>query len=250
MNKLSVVIPVYNEEANIQKGVVSKIFSYLEAQSYDYEVLLTDDGSKDSTVKLLQEEIVGKSRFKIVRDAHTGKGFTMLKGTQEASGDIVLMMDFDQATPISELSKLLPYFNEGYDIVFGSRGGKRKNAPFTRNILSKGQVLLRSIILGLGSIQDTQCGFKAYKKDVIDNISKNLHIFNLDNAKELDRPAVLPGFDVEILFVARKLGYKYKEVPVVWDYQMSRRINFVKDAFYGVLELLYLRYLSLKGAYK
>lgn len=102
----------------------------------------------------------------------------------------------------------------------------------------------------MGGIQNTQCGFKAYRIEAIKQISKKLYLFNLKNAQTISRPAVAAGFDVEVLYVATLLGYKIKEVPVVRDYKMSRRVNLVNDAIKGVKELLLLKYLKIKRVYK
>src|SRR3989344_1231397 len=125
---LSVVIPAYNEEPNFEKGTLNQIPEYLENQSYSYEVLLIDDGSEDQTAALAEKFIKKYKNFRLIKNPHQGKAETVKTGVLAAKGELVLFTDFDQATPIFEVEKLLAYFPE-YDIVIGSRqlpGAKRE----------------------------------------------------------------------------------------------------------------------------
>src|SRR3989344_312412 len=117
---LSVIIPAYNEDPNFKKGTINELPGYLEKQDYSYEVLIVDDGSEDNTAKLAENFAKRHQNVKVIKNTHQGKAETVKKGVEEAKGDYILFTDFDQATPISELEKLMPYFSE-YDIVIGSR---------------------------------------------------------------------------------------------------------------------------------
>lgn len=243
--KLSIVIPSYNEEKNIRKGVLEVVRKYLVKQDYGYEVIIVDDGSKDATVALVKDFIKDENCFRMIENKHGGKAITVMTGMLEASGDIVLFTDMDQATPLREIEKFLPKFEEGFDIVIGSRIG-RKGAPVIRQVSAWGFTFLRNIILGL-PFKDTQCGFKAFKKSVVAVIFPKL-LGHWKNMRDLGG-AVNAGFDVETLFVARKNGFKIAEIEVEWNYVDSERVQFVKDAFEAIKDMLRIRLNDLLGRY-
>jgi dolichyl-phosphate beta-glucosyltransferase len=242
---LSVVIPAYNEEANIRRGTLDSVLDYLKKQSFSWEMVLVNDGSSDATAQLLKNFAKSKKNVQVLDNPHQGKAATVIAGARAAQGEIILFTDMDQATPMSEADKLLPRFNEGYQIVIGSRAD-RKGAPMFRQILALGMVTLRTVILRL-PYKDTQCGFKAFSKDAGHKIFSVMH--RLNPPVEIEGPAVNPGFDVELLYLGRKLGFKIAEVPVTWHYQESRRVRFVNDAISGVTGLLLVRWRSLLNTY-
>jgi glycosyltransferase involved in cell wall biosynthesis len=246
---LSVIVPAYNESTNIQHGALSKVSDYLEQQSYSYEVLVVDDGSEDETADLAEAFSAAHAHFRVIRNPHRGKAFTVATGMLQAQGDIVLFTDMDQATPIGESARLLPFFEQGYQVVIGSRGTVRRNAPLWRRIMSGSQVLLRNLILGFRDITDTQCGFKAFRREVVGPILNGLTIYAQRDVKEVQGASVSAGFDVEMLYVAHKLGYRVKEVPVQWDYRFSRRVNLLRDSLRGLRELVSIRMADARGAY-
>ncbi len=167
---LSVVIPAYNEETNIRLGALDKVLRYLEQQKYSWEVVLVNDGSSDSTKKLLSEFCRQNNNFRLLDNPHLGKAGTVISGVLAAKGKAILFTDLDQATPLSQVEKILPWFERGYEIVIGSRKG-REGAPILRKLMAGGFVMLRSIILGIKGIKDTQCGFKAFKYSVVRRFS-------------------------------------------------------------------------------
>lgn len=247
---LSVVIPAYNEAANVQAGSLDKVACYLAAQDYVYEVLVVDDGSADETAVLTEAFAQQHASFRVIRAPHRGKARAVATGMLAAEGDVILFCDMDQATPIDEAAKLLPWFDEGYDVVIGSRGTVRRNAPWWRKVMSRGQIVLRSLILGLRGIADTQCGFKAFRCEAVSPILNRLRLYGLRDDEVIKGATVSSGFDVEVLFVARKLGYRVKEVPVEWDYQRTRRVNLLRDSVRGLRDLLCIRLADLQGAYR
>jgi glycosyltransferase involved in cell wall biosynthesis len=247
---LSVVIPAYNETANIQAGTLQTVANYLARQVYSYEVIVVDDGSEDQTAALAEAFAQSHEHFRVVRNPHRGKAFTVATGLRLGKGEIALFTDMDQATPIDETAKLLPFFQQGYDVVIGSRGTYRRNAPWWRKAMSRSQILLRNVILGFKDITDTQCGFKAFRGVAIQPILNHLHLYNLSQQESVQGATVTAGFDVEMLFVAQKLGYKVKEVPVEWDYRHSRRVNLLKDSVRGLRELLEIRMADMRGEYR
>ena len=156
---LSVIIPAYNESENIARGTLQTVCDYLNKQKYIWEIIVVNDGSSDNTLDLLNKF----KNIKTINNTHQGKASTVLTGGLLAKGEIILFTDMDQATPISEVDKLLEKLNSGSDIVIGSRSG-RKGAPLFRKILAYGNVILRTLILRL-PFRDTQCGFKALKAE-------------------------------------------------------------------------------------
>lgn len=248
--KLSIVIPCYNEETNIRNGVLHVVTEYLEKQSYEKEVIIVDDGSEDESIELIEKFIdsSGKRYIKLIKNPHGGKAATVITGMLAGDGEIILFTDMDQATPLEEVEKLLPYFDQGFDIVFGSRAGERKGAPLIRRAMSRGFMILRTLILGLNGIRDTQCGFKAFKKDVAHTIFSKLKI-NGQN-QNVKGATVTASFDVEMLFVAKKLGYKIKEVPVEWHYVGTKRVNAIKESWRSLRDMVLLRINAINGAYK
>ena len=233
----------------MQAGSLDKVALYLAEQSYDYEVLVVDDGSDDNTIELAEAFCIKQPRFRVIRNPHKGKAFTVCTGLLAAQGKYVLFTDMDQATPIREAEKLLPWFEKDYDLVIGSRGTVRRNAPIWRKAMSRSQMLLRNWILGFKEITDTQCGFKAFRQTAIQPILDHLYFFNMKGAKEAKGATVTAGFDVELLYVAQKLGFKTREVPVQWDYRFSRRVNLLRDSLKGIRELIDIRAANAQGAY-
>jgi glycosyltransferase involved in cell wall biosynthesis len=249
--KLSIVVPSYNEETNLRNGVLHVMKEYLDKQSYAKEVIIVDDGSDDQSVELVKNFITEHHvpYFQLIQNPHSGKAGTVITGMLAGTGDIVMFTDMDQATPISEIEKLLPYFDSPTkaDIVFGSRAGERKGAPIIRRIMARGFMLLRGLILGLNGIRDTQCGFKAFRREVAHDIFKRLKIHG--EQKAVKGAMVAAGFDLEVLFLAKKLGYKLQEVPVVWHYVGTRRVNMLKDSYRGLRDMIVLRLNDIRNKY-
>jgi cellulose synthase/poly-beta-1,6-N-acetylglucosamine synthase-like glycosyltransferase len=246
---LSVVIPAYNERANLQAGKLDQVADYLSTQPYTREVIVVDDGSEDETAALVEAFARAHPGFRLIRSPHGGKAHAVATGLLAAQGKIVLFSDMDQATPITELDKLLPWFEKGYAVVVGSRGTVRRNAPMWRKFMSRSQIVLRDVILGLREVTDSQCGFKAFRGEAVRSILGGLRLYGPMDGAVIHGASVTSGFDVEILFVARKLGYRIKEVPVEWDYQRTRRVNLLKDSWRGLRDLVSIRVADWRGAY-
>lgn len=242
---LSIVIPAYNEEANLKKGVLDEVWGYLKKIDYSYEVLIVDDGSSDNTLELIGKFIKGKNNFKLIKNSHGGKALAVMTGLLSAKGEIALFTDMDQATPLSEVGKFFPKFNEGYDIVIGSRRG-RKGAPILRKLTAWGFAILRNIILGL-PFPDTQCGFKAFNRKSREAIFPNLK--SQWEAMKARGAAVNAGFDVETLFIARKSGFKIAEVDVNWHHVGSERVQIIKDSLDAIRDMLRIRWNDWMGKY-
>jgi len=246
---LSVVIPSFDEMANLQKGVLQKVRDFLEKKKYPYEVIVVDDGSKDGSVTFIDNFVKDNKSFSLIKNSHMGKAGTVTSGMLKARGEYVLFTDMDQATPIEEIDKLLPEFAKGYDVVIGSRDTYRKGSPLTRRIISRAAIILRKRIVGLPSISDTQCGFKAFTFEAKEEIFKKIHEIH-HGYSVISGSAVTAGFDVELLLLANNKGYKIKEVPVTWLYVETRRVNPIKDSVEGVKDLLQIRRLMGSNRYK
>lgn len=242
---LSVVIPAYNEAANIKSGKLKEVFEYLKSQKYSWEVLIVDDGSQDETLKLSQDFSKSHVNFKVLAEPHRGKGGTVIAGMLKALGDIVLFTDMDQATPINEIEKVISEFNNGADIVIGSRSG-RKGAPLSRKIMAFGFSLLRNLVLRL-PYKDTQCGFKAFSQKASKEIFKRMKLYS--EKSTTSGASVNAGFDLEVLYIARKLSLKVKEVNVVWEHHETKRVNPIKDSVRGLRDLFKVRLNAFLGKY-
>lgn len=243
--KLTVVIPAYNEVKNIQLGALDNVYDYLKIQNYSYEVLIVDDGSSDNTADVVQKNIKNKANFKLIRNSHGGKAKTVMSGMLKAEGEIIAFTDMDQATPLNQIEKFFPEFETGFDIVIGSREG-RKGAPFIRKFAAWGFSFLRGIILGL-PFKDTQCGFKAFTYESINRIIPKIeHEWGVLHTKG---GAVNAGFDVEVLYLARKYGFKTTEVTVEWNYVDTERIQMFKDALATIYDMFRIRWNDLTGKY-
>lgn len=243
--RLSVVIPAYNEAKNLETGVLDRVWEYLKLQPYSYEVLIVDDGSKDETVEMAKKQCQGKRGFRVVENPHGGKALTVISGMQKTMGEIAIFTDMDQATPIDQIEKLLPYFDQGYDVVIGSRHG-RKGAPLIRKVSAWGFALIRTILLGL-PYTDTQCGFKAFNQQAIKEIFPVLE--EIWKVKAASGAAVNAGFDVEMLFIAKQKGFKIAEVPVEWHYVGTERVQLIKDAYEAISDMLRIRLNQIQGKY-
>lgn len=246
---LSVVIPCFDEMANLQKGVLDKVAHFLNKKRVPYEVLIVDDGSTDGSVDFIKSFIKEHEHFYLIKADHFGKAGAVTRGMMEAQGDYVLFADMDQATPIEEVDKLLPYCEDGFDIVIGSRGAVRKGAPWTRALMGNGMIFLRSMIIGLNDLKDTQCGFKLFTRNAAHELftkMNNLH----QGFHRIGGSNVAAGFDVELLYLATISDYKIKEVPVKWLYVESRRVNPIFDSIEGLSGLLKIKKNAVMGVYR
>ena len=238
---LSVIIPAYNEEKRLP-GTLQSINDYLSLQSYDYEILVVDNGSTDQTAEIVRNLTRQIKGLRLIEgSASRGKGFAVKKGILEAKGNFRIFTDADNSTSINQLEKMRPYFKKacpefaegGYDIVIGSRDvkGAVLDPPqsWLRNtILGKGFRLYRKIILGLWSIQDTQCGFKCFTQKAAQEIFPKCQIEDF-------------AFDPEILVVGKLLGYKIKEIPVYWKNDPDSKVKF-KSIIKMAIDLLKIRW--------
>ena len=252
-NKLiSIVIPCYNEEANIKRGVLEDVVRFLEGRPYPWELIIADDASVDNSLALLEAFAARRDNVRLLRLPHGGKPHAILGGIQEAMGAIILFSDMDMSTPIEEIEKLLPWFEDGYDVVIGSRGLIREGFSPFRQFSSWAFRNLRRVLI-LPHIVDTQCGFKAFRGAVAKEIFPQLSFFSSE--REI-QGWVVSAFDVELLFIAKKRGYRIREVQVVWrdrDESTTKERaggKFVAESLEMAREILMVIWNNLKGTYK
>lgn len=246
---LTVVIPCYNEENNLKAGVLKQVDDFLAKQNYLSEVIVSDDESTDNSRQLVTEFVKKHPRFRLLKNKHGGKAYAVRAGIEHAKGEIVLFTDMDQSTPIEEIDKILPFFRQGYDVVIGSRGMTRKNFPWYRQVMSWGFYNFRRLIV-LPDIIDTQCGFKSLKTKVAGDLFPLLSVFK---KTEASRGWKVGAFDVELLFLAEKKGFKIKEVKVVWqnqDLSQGKKQKFFKESQEMFKEILRVKVNDLKNQYQ
>jgi dolichyl-phosphate beta-glucosyltransferase len=242
---LSIVIPAYNEARRLPHTLTA-IRAYLDAQPYAAEVLVVDDGSSDDTAELA----AAQPGVSVLRRDHRGKGFAVRAGALAARGDYVLLCDADLAVPIEEWPKLEARLLAGDEVVIGSRegaGASREGEPWYRHVM--GRVFNRIITLvALRGINDTQCGFKAMPRPVAQELFRRVRIYG-DDAPVVQGAAVT-AYDVELLFLARKAGYRIREVPVQWHYGTETKVNPLRDSLRNLRDVLQVRLNDLRGCYR
>jgi len=240
---LSVVIPAFNEEINLKRGVLDSVYEYLKNKNFSWEVIVLDDGSSDGTISYVEKFTKSHKNFFLRREPHRGKGGTIMAG----GGEYILFTDMDQSTPMDQFDKFLPKLEKGYDVAIGSRTG-RPGQPLIRKIMAYGFVILRTLILRL-PYKDTQCGFKVFSSQAAKDIFKRMQIYRMNSVSKMG--SVTAGFDLEVLYIARKLGLKVAEVPVEWyEYGQRKEVNPIMDSIEGLRGLLMVRINAIKGKYK
>lgn len=235
--------------ANLKRGVLEEVLAYLKTSDYEWELLLSDDGSTDGTQKKLDEFAKKDKRIKVLHNVHAGKAPTVKAGMLAATGKWRVFTDFDQSTPIKDVEKLLKYAEDGYDIVIGSReivGAKRDKEAFHRHIMGWGFNLFVRMIAVPG-ILDTQCGFKLFSDQATDDLYNSLHIYG---KMEERKDAFTGAFDVELLYLGLQRGYKLKEVPIHWQAHESDRVSPIKDSVRMLRDIILIRLADMSGKYK
>jgi glycosyltransferase involved in cell wall biosynthesis len=235
----SIVIPAYNESARL-RPTLDTLLQYVHDQKWDVEILVVNDGSSDDTAQVIRE--YGKVHPEILlleNPGNRGKGFSVRNGMLHARGKICLFTDADLSSPIEEAQKLLAAINAGADVAIGSRWLKAElqteRQPLYRQAFGRIFNMVLRIVLGMRFV-DTQCGFKAFRRDAVQRI------FPLQKIERW-------GFDPEILYLARRAGLKVAEVPVVWAHSEGTRLSPVKDGIRMFGEVLRIRWYALTGAY-
>jgi glycosyltransferase involved in cell wall biosynthesis len=242
---LSIVIPAYNEERRLP-ATLQQIRAYLADQPFAGEVIVVDDGSDDRTAAVA----ASCPEVQVLRCEHRGKGFAVRAGALAAGGAYVLLCDADLAVPIEEWVKFEGFFASGYDVVIGSRegiGATREGEPWYRHVMGRiFNWILR--LVALRGINDTQCGFKAMRRETARDLFRRVRIYGED--APVVRGAAVTAYDVEVLFLARKCGYRIAEVPVRWHYGAETRVNPLRDSLRNLRDVFTVRLNDLRGRYR
>ncbi len=235
---LSVIIPAYNEAKRLPLTLID-VDKYLSQTKFPYEIIVVDDGSKDDTATVVGKFIGLVKHLRLIsNEVNKGKGGVVRQGMLEAKGAYRLFTDADNSTSVDQFQKMIPHFEEGYDIVIGSRairGAKLDPAePWYRQLPGKLGNLVIQILL-LPGLWDTQCGFKAFSAEAAERI------FSLSKIKGW-------AFDVEVLSLAKYLGYRIKEVPVHWVNDARSNVKASSYVFF-LIETFKIRWWLWRGVY-
>lgn len=234
MKAISIVIPAYNEEKRLEP-TLKQIIKYLKNNFDEYEIIVVDDGSSDRTCEVASNYNVNVLSNNINR----GKGYSVKKGILEAKYPLVLFSDGDLATPIEELNKFIDYISDDYDIIIASRNLEKSNVkvkqPLYRQIMGKAFPRLVNLFIVRG-FNDTQCGFKLFRTDTAKKIVSFQTVESF-------------SFDVELLLIATRLGYKIKEAPVVWIDKEGTTVRTIKDGLRMLFDLFKIKYNDMLGKY-
>jgi glycosyltransferase involved in cell wall biosynthesis len=237
--QLSIVIPAYNESARIER-TLQRVMACVDGQGWDAEVLVVDDGSRDDTAEIVRGWMERERRIYLVQnDGNRGKGYSVRNGLLQASGEVVMFTDADLSAPMEEAERLLAAIAQGADVAIGSRWMDRArqtlHQPLYRRFFGRCFNGVTRTVMGL-PFKDTQCGFKAFRRAAAQVI------FRLQRIERW-------GFDPEILFIARKLGYDIREVPVTWGHDERSRMSYLKDGMKMLEEIAAIRINSIAGRY-
>jgi glycosyltransferase involved in cell wall biosynthesis len=235
----SFIIPAYNESSRI-RPTLDEILRHSAEQNWDAEILVVDDGSSDGTPEVIREYERAHSQIRLVQNpGNRGKGFSVRNGMLHAQGDICLFTDADLSSPISEAQKLFDAIRAGADVAIGSRWLRAElqteRQPFYRQVFGRIFNLLLRLFLGL-HYKDTQCGFKAFRRDAARSV------FPLQKIERW-------GFDPEILYIARRMGLKAVEVPVLWAHSEGTRLHPFRDGLRMFVDVLHIRWNAFTGSY-
>lgn len=245
----SIVIPAYNEEDKIVSSL-TQVVNFMRGFCGSFEVIVVNDGSKDSTLQKVQDYAKENPELVVIDNPHKGKGFAVWTGIVRSFGDYIYMADADLSAPIEDLKKFSMWAkDQGFDIVIGSRegfGAKRIGEPLYRHIMGRVFNLFVQI-MALPGINDSQCGFKLFSKKSAKDIFGRMMVYG-EKSKETTS-AYFGAWDVEVLYLARKLGYNIKQVPVTWVYVKSKKFDPIKNALKMARDVLMIRINDLRGKY-
>jgi glycosyltransferase involved in cell wall biosynthesis len=234
---LSIVIPAHNEESRLPR-TLEQVFAFLEGQSYAAEVLVVENGSTDRTLLIAQDFAARHPQLRVIHSAARGKGLAVRMGMLAATGDYRFMCDADLSMPIEEVNRFLPPALPDLDVAIGSRevqGARRYNEPTHRHLGGRFINLLIRLLI-LPALQDTQCGFKCFRSAV---------------AQDLFQQQTLDGwsFDIELLYIAYRRGYRVAEVPVDWYYRPESKVSALRDALRMISDIFRIRSNGRRGLY-
>ena len=228
---LSLIIPAYNEAVRM-RSTLETVTAYLDTLGHTYEIIAVNDGSTDDTHRFMIEGASETTALRIVSyEPNRGKGYAVRQGVFASRGEYVAFSDADLSAPIDQLSKLFGAIEKGYDIAIGSRAVKGAeipvHQPFYRELGGKGLNLIIRL-LAVPGIHDTQCGFKLFRGDVAREVFEKCFLTSW-------------GFDVEVLYLARRLGYTIAEIPVIWSHAEGSKIRPIRAGVQLVFDIIRMR---------
>lgn len=234
---LSIIIPAHNEEERLPPSL-ALVNEFVHQQPYSIEVIIVENGSQDRTLAVAQAFQSKMTSLRVIQETQKGKGLAVRSGMLAARGEYRIFCDADFSMPVNEISKFIPEDGQIYDIAIGSRElpeSERVDEPEFRHLIGRvfNSLVRYALLPGL---QDTQCGFKAFRGEV---------------AEHLFRMQTLTGwsFDAELLFIAQRLGYNIKEIPIIWYYKPGTRLNIIKDSIKMASDLFTIRRNANRGVY-
>ncbi len=234
---LSIIIPAHNEEKRLPP-TLEQVFAFLEKQKYEAEVLVIENGSTDKTYEAAQSFASRHKNLRVMRVDGRGKGLAVQHGMLEARGQHRLMCDADLSMPIEEIAKFSSPDAINYDIAIASReapGAKRFDEPRYRHLGGRFiNFIIRLLILP--GLQDTQCGFKCFRADVADDLFKRQTLMGW-------------SFDIELLFIARRHGYRITEIPINWYYRPESKVNVLRDSTRMIRDIFQIHRNARRGLY-
>jgi dolichyl-phosphate beta-glucosyltransferase len=227
---LTLIVPAYNEVKTI-RSTLEQIFTYFAKKGFSYEIIVSADGN-DGTREASSELASGDSRLIVIgSEQRRGKGYSIRSAVELASGEIIGFMDADNKTPISEFDKFEMMFQD-YDVVIGSRGLRQsrieRRQPLYRRIGSRGFAVIMHLLVGIPDIVDTQCGFKFFSRPCALELFARQKIYGY-------------MFDVEILYLAERLGYRIAQVPVLWRDDGDSRLNLILGNIQNLTDIVRIR---------
>jgi|SRR5579884_2419279 dolichyl-phosphate beta-glucosyltransferase len=239
MPKYSIIIPAYNEGARLG-ATLDRVLSYVASHGWHAEVLVVNDGSSDNTAELVRTHAQANPILRLVENpGNHGKGYSVRNGMMKANGQVLLFTDADLSAPIEQANKLFIAVESGADVAVGSRwlepDLQAQRQSLVRQFYGRSFNLVLRILLGL-RFKDTQCGFKAFRRDAAQKL------FPMQTIEGW-------GFDAELLYLADRLGMKVEEVPVVWSDAAGTRIHPLRDGLKMIAEVLRIRWNALTGKY-
>jgi dolichyl-phosphate beta-glucosyltransferase len=231
--ELSIVIPAFNEQARLPRTVLETM-RFCTAKKLDFEIIIADDGSRDETVALARLFEEADCRVRVLTCPHAGKGSAVRMGMLNAKGRFVLFMDADGATPLDEIPKLMSLLEAGNDVAVGSRAlrteeGVKVKTSVHRYLIGRTFAGLVNLI-AIDGIADTQCGFKMFRQDAA------AAVFSMQKIEGF-------AFDVEILFISKRLSLRIAETPVNWVAQPGSKVSLVKDSIKMLSDIILIRWM-------
>lgn len=236
--QLSIILPALNEEERLPR-CLDQIDQFLKTQPYDAEVIVAENASTDRTAEITLEYAKTHPYIQLIQLKERGKGRAVKAGMLAASGDYRFICDVDLSMPIEEIVKFLPPASDGYDISIATRegeGARRVDEPEYRHFMGRVNNWIIKI-MALRDFEDTQCGFKMFTGEVAQDL------FSVQQMHGI-------GFDVELLFIAKRRGYKIREVPITWYFDADSRMRLVGDSLNILREIWEIRQNWRKGIYE